>query len=547
MNIKSLIASFLACVSACEVYAVSPGITMDVRQMTVPAVKGVNASAVERLTFVKQKSGQPCELKSLTAGFDGCERLSDISSVSLVAADKKGLPLAGSVIATAPVGGRQANIKVNMPLESDTTVVYLAIGLSDGASLDRKVAARTLSASTSEGTLKSNTSPKTLRTGVCVRKAGDEGAASARIPGIATAKDGSLLAIFDMRHDSRRDLQGNIDIALCRSTDRGETWSAPQRILDMGCYGGLPEKYNGVSDGCILVDANTGRIFVSGLWMHGALDDDGRWIEGLNENSSYWIHQWNKRGSQPGLSPKETCQWLITSSDDNGLTWSAPVNITEQTKIPQWWLLAPAPGAGITMSDGTLVFPSQGRDADGTQFSNITYSRDNGKSWTTSAPARLRNGECSVAELSDGTLMLNMRDNRNRGNKRINGRDVFVTRDMGYVWHEHPTSRKALTEPTCMASLYRHKYISSEGHEASVLLFCNPDHYRFRQNMTLKASFDDGATWPESNQVVFDETRGSGYSSITSVDNDTVGILYESGIADLVFIKIPLFELLKNR
>jgi len=350
-----------------------------------------------------------------------------------------------------------------------------------------------------------------------------------------------------MRHDSRRDLQGNIDIALCRSTDRGETWSAPQRILDMGCYGGLPEKYNGVSDGCILADTNTGRIFVSGLWMHGALDDDGRWIEGLNENSSYWIHQWNKRGSQPGLSPKETCQWLITSSDDNGLTWSSPVNITEQTKIPQWWLLAPAPGAGITMSDGTLVFPSQGRDADGTQFSNITYSRDNGKSWTTSAPARLRNGECSVAELSDGTLMLNMRDNRNRGNKRINGRDVFVTRDMGYVWHEHPTSRKALTEPTCMASLYRHKYTSSEGHGTSVLLFCNPDHYRFRQNMTLKASFDDGATWPESNQVVFDETRGSGYSSITSVDNDTVGILYESGIADLVFIKIPLLELLKNR
>lgn len=547
MIIKSLIASFLACVSACEVYAVSPGITMDVRQMTIPAVKGVNASAVERLTFIKRQSGKPSALKSITASFDGSQQRSDIASVSVIAADKKGLPLGTSVIASVPVKDNQAKIKVNMPFESDTTIVYLAIGLSDGASLDRKVAARALRAVTSDGTVESNTAPKLLRTGVCVRQAGEDGVAGARIPGIVTAPDGSLLAIFDMRHDSRRDLQGNIDIALCRSTDRGETWSAPQRILDMGCYGGLPEKYNGVSDGCILVDTNTGRIFVSGLWMHGALDDDGRWIEGLNENSSYWIHQWNKRGSQPGLSPKETCQWLITSSDDNGLTWSSPVNITEQTKIPQWWLLAPAPGAGITMSDGTLVFPSQGRDADGTQFSNITYSRDNGKSWTTSAPARLRNGECSVAELSDGTLMLNMRDNRNRGNKRINGRDVFVTRDMGYVWHEHPTSRKALTEPTCMASLYRHKYISSEGHEAGVLLFCNPDHYRFRQNMTLKASFDDGATWPESNQVVFDETRGSGYSSITSVDNDTVGILYESGIADLVFIKIPLFELLKNR
>lgn len=547
MNTNLITSLFLACVSAFGVYAATPDITMDVRQLTVPAVKGVKAGPVERLTFIKGQPGQPCVLKSVTASLEGSDRRSDIATVSVIAADRKGLPLADSVLATTSVKGDRAKISVNQPFDSDTTIVYLAVGLSEGASLDRKVAVRTLSASTSEGTIKSQTMPKPLRTGVCVRKSGQDGAAGARIPGIATASDGSLLAIFDMRHKSRRDLQGDIDIALCRSTDGGETWSPAKRILDMGCYGGLPEKYNGVSDGCILVDANTGRIFVSGLWMYGALDDDGRWIEGLNENSTYWIHQWNKRGSQPGLSPKETCQWLITSSDDNGLTWSEPVNITAQTKVPQWWLLAPAPGAGITMSDGTLVIPSQGRDADGTQFSNITYSLDHGKTWITSAPARLNNGECAVAELSDGSLMLNIRDPRNRGNKRDNGRDVFVTRDMGYVWHEHPTSHKVLTEPTCMASLYRHKYTSPEGADSSLLLFCNPDHHRFRQNMTLKASFDDGASWPEACQVVFDETRGSGYSSITSIDNDTVGILYESGVADLVFIKIPIKEVLKNK
>lgn len=547
MNINLITSLFLACVSACGVYASSPGIVMDVRQMIVPAVKGVKASPVERLTFIKLQPGKPCTLKSVTACFDGSERRSDIASVSVIGADRKGLPLCSSVLATIPVKADRAKINVNLLLDSDTTIVYLALGLSDSASLDRKVAARALSATTSEGTVKSQAMPKPLRTGVSVRQAGQEGVASARIPGIATAPDGSLLAVFDMRHQSRRDLQGDIDIALSRSTDGGETWSAARRILDMGCYGGLPEKYNGVSDGCILVDSNTGRIFVSGLWMHGALDDDGRWIESLNESSTYWIHQWNKRGSQPGLSPKETCQWLITSSDDNGLTWGEPVNITAQTKVPEWWLLAPAPGAGIMMSDGTLVFPSQGRDADGTQFSNITYSRDHGKTWTTSAPARLNNGECAVAELTDGSLMLNIRDPRNRGNKKVNGRDVFVSRDMGYVWHEHPTSHKVLTEPTCMASLYRHKYTSAEGADSSLLLFCNPAHHRFRQDMTLKASFDDGTTWPEASQVLFDETRGSGYSSITSVDNDTVGVLYESGVADLVFIKIPIQEILKNR
>ncbi len=51
----------------------------------------------------------------------------------------------------------------------------------------------------------------------------------------------------------------------------------------MGEWGGLPQKYNGVSDACILVDKNTGDIYVAGLWMHGLLDKDGKWIEGLNE------------------------------------------------------------------------------------------------------------------------------------------------------------------------------------------------------------------------------------------------------------------------
>lgn len=41
---------------------------------------------------------------------------------------------------------------------------------------------------------------------------------------------------------------------------------------DMKTWGGLPEKYNGVSDACILVDEKTGDIYVAGLWMHGVLD-----------------------------------------------------------------------------------------------------------------------------------------------------------------------------------------------------------------------------------------------------------------------------------
>ena len=94
-------------------------------------------------------------------------------------------------------------------------------------------------------------------------------------------------------------------------------------------WGNLPEKYNGVSDACILVDEKTGAIYVAGLWMHGVLDaHSGKWVEGLTKDSTRWIHQWIAKGTQPGLDVKETCQFLITKSTDDGMTWSDPVNKT---------------------------------------------------------------------------------------------------------------------------------------------------------------------------------------------------------------------------
>lgn len=128
----------------------------------------------------------------------------------------------------------------------------------------------------------------------------------------------------------------------------------------MGEYGGLPEKFNGVSDPCLLVDTQTGRIWIAALWMHGVLDSNGKFIEGLTENSDEWQHQWAGRGSQSGYSPHQTSQFILAYSDNDGLDWSEPINITH-TKPEHWWLYAPAPGQGITMSDGTLV--SQHKDA----------------------------------------------------------------------------------------------------------------------------------------------------------------------------------------
>ena len=159
------------------------------------------------------------------------------------------------------------------------------------------------------------TASSELRAGVAVRQHKQDGVHTSRIPGLATSTKGTLLAIYDARYESPRDLQGHMDICLNRSIDGGQTWQPMQVVLDMKDWGGLPEKYNGVSDANILVDENTGDIYVAGLWMHGVLDGKtGEWVSGMTKDSTRWIHQWREKGSQPGFGIKETCQFLIAKS-----------------------------------------------------------------------------------------------------------------------------------------------------------------------------------------------------------------------------------------
>ncbi len=356
---------------------------------------------------------------------------------------------------------------------------------------------------------------------VVIHRQGDDNCHTFRIPGIAVTNSGTLLAVYDMRYRSRRDLQGHMDIGLSRSSDGGKTWEKPRPIMDMGRHGGLPEDQNGCSDPNILVDRTTGEIIVSAVWTHGKPG----------------THQWRGRGSEPGIELSRSSQFLMVRSADDGRTWSKPENWTAKLKNPAWHLFAPGPGNGITMKDGTLVMPTGGRDEKGLPFSNLMWSKDHGKTWKLSSLARSNTNESAVAELSDGSLMLNMRDNRNRKDKsETNGRAVSVTSDLGKTWKVHSSDHGSLPEPVCMASLISHRLKDGR----TVLFFSNPHHKSRRQNMTLQMSLDDGRTWGK--KILLDK-KGGAYSSLVMVNDRTVGILYESSRADLVFQAIGLQEL----
>lgn len=477
-----------------------------------------------RLTVEAEARGVTAE--SFTFALHGTDDPKDIELLQLFYSGDKEDVEAGNEFGDALTPDGELIFRGKQELSPGKNVFWLSVKLRKTADLGHRIDATCTSVQTSAGTvIPSDSSPGVRkRIGVALRKHMDDGVHTYRIPALATTPKGTLLCVYDIRRRKSRDLQEDIDVGLTRSTDGGRTWEPQRVIIDMGEWGGLPQEQNGVGDPGILVDRNTGEVFVSAVWMWGK---PGK-------------HQWVEDGSEPGYEIGKSAQFMMVRSVDDGLTWNEPANLTRRLKQSEWWLFAPAPNQGITLSDGTLVMPTQGRDKNGYPFANITYSRDHGASWTVSNHAFSGGNECQAVELGDGTIMLNMRNDREDPY-----RAVYVTDDLGQTWFPHETNRSALIEPNCNGSLYRFDYEES-GESKHILLFANPNATDGRHHQTIKISFDDGRTWPEEYQILLDEGRGRGYPSISRVDADHVGIVYEGSQADLVFEKLSLDELLQR-
>lgn len=453
------------------------------------------------------------------------EGLDEIESLGLYATDTDLAFTAKRIVGERLSPAKSITFPGPIMLAPGRNVFWLDCRLKATANLTGHVAATATRLVTNHGLVEPipDGSPKRHRIGVGLRRAGDDGVHTYRIPALTTTRDGTLLCVYDMRRRMGRDLQEDIDIGLSRSTDGGQSWSPAQVILDMGEYGGLPQSENGCSDPGILVDHQTGDIFCFALWMNGKAGK----------------HQWVGDGSEPGYEIGKSAQFMMVRSRDDGRTWSTPENLTRKLKPERWWLFAPAPQQGIQLEDGTLVMPSQGRDESGLEFSNIMLSRDHGSTWTVGTPAYRGGSECQTVQLDDGSLMLNMRNEHERF------RAVSITKDFGKTWVPHETDRHALIEPNCNGSLLRFDY-QEAGEKRHVLLFANPHTQNTRTHQTIQVSFDEGKTWPVSHHLLLDEGLGAGYPTLTQVDENHLGIVYEGSQAHLVFEKIPLKVLLNG-
>lgn len=401
---------------------------------------------------------------------------------------------------------------------------WVSLQMKPSASILSKVAVALTSAQVDykEAPLLFVSSSAPHRMGVGVRHAGDDRVAAFRIPGLVTSNQGTLLGVYDVRYNSSVDLQEHIDIGLSRSTDKGQTWQKMIIPMTFGENGGMPKAQNGVGDPAILVDETTGTLWIVAAWTHGM------------GNRRAWFN------SQDGMGKERTSQLVLAKSTDDGKTWSQPINITEQVKDPSWKFLLQGPGRGITMTDGTLVFPIQYIDSADIPNAGIMYSKDRGKTWHIHNHARTNTTEAQVAEVSPGVLMLNMRDNRG------GSRAVATTTDLGKTWTEHPSSRSVLQEPVCMASLIKVE-AKDNVYNKDILLFSNPNTTEGRHHITIKASLDGGLTFPTEYNVMLDEAHGWGYSCLSMIDKETLGILYESSVAHMTFQAVPLSDILAKQ
>lgn len=503
-------------------FAVGP--TAVIRRPVHPVLIRNDSDPVLKIV-VDIPEGATTSVTSFSFSLAGTDDLRDIAALQLFSTgDQDGFstesPLGKSFRAEPAISA-----PCDLVLKPGRNVLWLAARLDPRASLSHGIATTCTSIETSGGMLvpRDESPSKRQRIGVALRKHNDDGVHTYRIPALTRSKRNSLLCVYDMRRNEGRDLQEDIDIGLSRSTDGGQTWEPVRVIMDMGEYGGLPQAQNGCSDPGIIVDRQTGDIFCFAVWMNGK---PGK-------------HQWTEDGSEAGYEIGKSAQIQMVKSSDDGLTWTKPQNLTRTLKQEAWWLFAPSPQSGFNLPDGTLVMPVQGRDARGETFATIMTSRDHGTNWTVGKSAFVGGNECQAALLGDGSIMLNIRNDYERF------RGVMTTRDMGESWETHPSNRSALIEPNCNGSLLRFDY--KEGSERKhMLLFSNPHTQKGRTHQTVQVSLDDGLTWPESRHLLLDEGKGAGYPSLTQIDDQQVGIVYEGSRAHLVFERISLDELLRN-
>lgn len=319
-----------------------------------------------------------------------------------------------------------------------------------------------------------------------------------RIPSLITTNKGTLIAICDGRLNSHEDVPNRINLYIRRSTDNGESWENPI-VISKTAYGG---------DACTVVDRTTNRIFLFYAY-------------------SQFKNIFTSNGDP---SSKDCLRSRYIYSDDDGLSWSDPIDLTSdlyKNGDTSYWASA---GTGIQLRNETLVIPIA-IVRTGKIYGGILYSSDHGETWNRSTTNSFEKfDENTLIELNDGRIMVNARNHHGTGTRLIT-----YTNDLGTNWEPY-TFDSTLIDPVCQGNLIR--YTSTvDGFQKDRILFSNPANTSSRIDGTLRISYDEGKTWTYSKIY---QKGDSNYSCISILANGKIGVLHEVNHSSIRFKRFSI-------
>jgi len=342
-------------------------------------------------------------------------------------------------------------------------------------------------------------------------KAGDGGYKLYHIPGIVVTAKGTVLAWCEARKQGGD--WDDIRILLRRSTDDGKTWSEPRSIADVP-------------------GPKTKNPFA--LAVPGVRATD------VTYNNPVLIA--DRDGPVHMVFCLEYLRCFYQRSDDDGMSWSQPVEITKAFEkfraAYDWKVLATGPNHSIQLRTGRLIVPvwlstGTGGGAHRPSVTATIYSDDRGQSWRAgdiAVPCTedwINPSEAVAVELADGRVMLNVRS-ESKAHRRL----VTVSPDGATDWSP-PKFDEALLEPICMCGIVRYSTAPSGGRNR--ILFSNPDNLsradgkekpgvsRDRKNVSVKLSYDEGQTWAIHKTV---EAGWSAYSDVAITKSGAILCFY---------------------
>lgn len=331
-----------------------------------------------------------------------------------------------------------------------------------------------------------------------------------RIPALAVATDGTIVAVVDRRLESNKDLPGRIDVVCRRSQNGGATWGSTIEVAVNDSTGGYGDPGLGVN--------NNGDLVI--VMTHG----NGLWESTPDNHAEIWTSR----------------------STDNGATWSKPKEVTsglfasDDTGPVKAVTAFATSGHIATLDDGRMMFGLVTRPNE-KKWSELqiypVVSSDGGDSWNI-IPVSVDDDadESKLIQCADGSLLMSIR------NRRQGYRKFSRSNNGGLTWTPVELST-TLPDPACNGDLINYMYNGKE-----YLLHTIPDSHKDRSDVSLYASDDSGVTWRKLITIC---PTWSVYSAIAELPDGTLGCLTEEGNSEgglrIWFTKIDVRQLIDKQ